>query len=487
MKSLIPPRTRRNAKERLGVTLRTFASLAVNTLTQYSRQNVTWRSLDEAERNPGMQRAPGLRLRLHPGYSLLLIVLLASLPAMAAETSASYPDLPPPAAVESALRNSPDVLAAQAGIKVGEAVRQRLQAGEHEVTARLMGQRRSVNPSERYREWDAGLERAIRLPGKAALDGKLGDVELARSQTLYGDALHETGRVLLKAWFVWNKERAQAQQWSEQAELLKNQAEIVAKRVRAGDAPRLERDIAEAAVAQAESALHQARLRQQVAANELGQRFPAVPLPAALPVSVPQPLQQGLEYWQEEILKHNHELGVARSEAALGRLHSERSSADKLPDPTIGLRFAGERDSSERIVGLHVSMPFPGGARSARADEGRALAEMAAQREAAILRKVTAEAVNSFAAAEAAYGGWQSAQSAADKMRGNAELMARAYALGEMGLPEVLTARRQALEANLAAALARLDAAETRYRLLLDAHQLWPLDADAEDENHAHN
>ena len=47
-------------------------------------------------------------------------------------------------------------------------------------------------------------------------------------------------------------------------------------------------------------------------------------------------------------------------------------------------------------------------------------------------------------------------------------------------------ARRQALEGNLAAALARLDAAETRYRLMLDAHQLWPLDEDEEDANHAH-
>lgn len=419
---------------------------------------------------------------------MLLFFMLSALllPAMAAETLVNYPDLPPPVAVEAALKNSPEVLGAQSGIKVGEAVRRRLQAGEHEVTVRMMGQRRSVNPSERYREWDVGVERAIRLPGKAALDGKMGEAEVARSHTLYGDALHEAGRGLLKAWFSWNKERAQAQQWSDQVGLLKNQAGIVAKRVRAGDVPRLESDLADAAVAQAESALHQAKLRQQVAANELGQRFPVIPLPAAVPVSSPQPLQQELEYWKEEILKHNHELSVARNEAALGRLHSERSSADKLPDPTVGLRFSGERDSAERIVGLQVSIPFPGGARSARADEGRALAEMAAQREVAILRKVTAEAVNSFAAAQAAYGGWQSAQSAADKMRSNAELMARAYALGEMGLPEVLTARRQSLEANLAAALARLEAAETRYRLLLDAHQLWPLDIDGEDEGHAH-
>ena len=485
MKSLIPLR---NAKERLGFALRAFASLAVNKLAQRLRQNVTWRSLDEAERIPGMRwSAPGLRLRLHPGYSLLFIMLSASLPAMAAETLANYPDLPPPEAVANALKNSPDVLAAQAGIQVGEATSRRLQAGEHEFSMRVTGQRRTVNPSERFREWDVGVERPIRLPGKAAIDDKLGQTEVTRSHTMYGDALHEAGRSLLKGWFAWNRERAQTKQWAEQVELLKQQSGIVARRVRAGDVPRLENDLAEAAVAQAESTLHQARLREQVAANDLGQRFPAIPLPKTPLDAVPVPLQQGLEYWKEEVLKHNHELGVARSESMLGRLQAERSAADRIPDPTVGVRVAGERDGTERLVGLHFSMPFPGGARSARSDESRALAEMAAQREAAVLRKVTAEAVNTFAAAQAAYGGWQSAQSAADKMRSNAELMARAYSLGEMGLPEVLTARRQALEANLAAALARLGAAEARYRLMLDAHQLWPLDIDGEDEDHAHH
>lgn len=417
---------------------------------------------------------------------LYLFLLAAALPAAAAEMAANYPDLPPPEAVAAALKNSPDVMAAQAGIQLGEATNRRLQAGEHEFALRVLGQRRTVNPSERFREWDVGVERPIRLPGKAAIDNKLGQTEVTRSQTMYGDALHEAGRSLLKGWFTWNRERAQASQWAEQVGLLKQQAEIVAKRVRAGDVPRLENGLAEAAMAQAESALHQARLREQVAANDLAQRFPAIALPK-VPLEVrPVPLQQGLDYWKEEVLKHNHELGVARSDSILGRLQAERSSADRMPDPTVGVRVAGERDGTERLVGLHVSIPIPGGARSARSDESRAMAEMAAQREAAVLRKVTAEAVNTFAAAQAAYGGWQSAQGAADMMRSNAELMAKAYSLGEMGLPEVLTARRQALEASLAAVLARLDAAETRYRLMLDAHQLWPLDVNGDDEGHAH-
>mgnify|MGYP006324972975 CR=1 FL=1 len=38
---------------------------------------------------------------------------------------------------------------------------------------------------------------------------------------------------------------------------------------------------------------------------------------------------------------------------------------------------------------------------------------------------------------------------------------------------------REAIEARLAATQAHLEANEARYRLLLDAHQLWPI-ADAE-------
>ncbi|MDD5330972.1 MAG: TolC family protein, partial [Sulfuricella sp.] len=372
-----------------------------------------------------------------------LLIACRAVPALAVE-SGHYPDLPPLSAVEAALRNNPEVLAAQAGIRAGEAARRRLQAGEHEYTVRVLEQRRSVNPDERYREWDVGLERPLRLPGKAQLDSKMGEAGLIRAQTIYGDALHESGRSLLSDWFAWQRESAQTEQWTNQVELLRQQAAIVARRVRAGDAPRLESGLAEAALAQAESARHQADLHRQMAANRLTQKFPAIPLPAAVPALPPQPLEQGLDYWEEEILRHNHELGVARNEATLGRLGAERASADKIPDPTVGVRFAGERDSAERIVGLHFSIPLPGGARAARADEGRALAEMAAQREAAALRKVRAEAINGYAAAQAAYSGWQSAQDAAGKMNANAELMARAYALGEMGLTDVLAARRQA-------------------------------------------
>ena len=76
---------------------------------------------------------------------------------------------------------------------------------------------------------------------------------------------------------------------------------------------------------------------------------------------------------------------------------------------------------------------------------------------------------------------------AADALTRSAELSERAWQLGEGSLAETLNARRLAHEARLAARLARLDASESRYRLLLDAHQLWPLDMDdGADGDHDH-
>jgi outer membrane protein TolC len=88
-----------------------------------------------------------------------------------------------------------------------------------------------------------------------------------------------------------------------------------------------------------------------------------------------------------------------------------------------------------------------------------------------------AEAANTYEAAAGAFASWQASRAAEDNLTRSAELIARAYQLGEGSLSEVLAARRLAQEARLAARQTQADAQEARYRLLLDSHQLWPLEA----------
>lgn len=401
------------------------------------------------------------------------------------EQLAEYPDLPSQQTIKEAMDNSPMVQAAQAGIKLEEANARKLNAGPYEFTAKLTEQQRRVRESGSFNEWDAALERGLRLPGKAAIDQQLGVQGISLAKLAYGDALHESGRDLLRRWFAWRQEHVQAKQWQNQVAALGEQLAIVRKRVVAGDAPQLEVSLSEAALAQAEYALRQAKLREQTAATDVTERYVEITLPGDPAVVEPEPLQEGLDYWREKILEHNHELALVRGEVQRAQLHLNRSSADKTPDPTVGINYSSERDGEEHVTGLFVSIPLPGEARRASESGALAQAEIAAHNEAKTLRRLGAEITNAYNSAVAAYDGWQKAKAAADGMQRNAELMTRAYSLGEMGLPEVLLARRQALEAGLAAALAQLNARESRYRLLLDAHQLWPLDRD-EDEAHAH-
>ena len=69
-------------------------------------------------------------------------------------------------------------------------------------------------------------------------------------------------------------------------------------------------------------------------------------------------------------------------------------------------------------------------------------------------------------------------------MRRNADSTRRSWELREASLNDVLIARRLALESGLSAALARIEAAEARYRLLVEAHLLWN-DPEEERQEHA--
>lgn len=411
------------------------------------------------------------------------VTALFSVSAVAAEFR-EYPDLPSQQAVQQALQNYPAVLAAQAGIRVGEAMRERLEAGEHEFNLNAGTARRRIrDSSETPRDWSVGLERALRLPRKAELDDALGQQNVVLAHNAHGDAMHEAGRKLLAGWFSWLRERAQSEQWQQQVGILKQQLDVVARRVKAGDAARLEEDLAQAALMQAEMSLQQARLRMDNATAAFVRHFPSLALPQQPVSAEPRLLEHALAYWLDLGLDHNHELLLARAETKIAQISARRADADKIPDPSLGLHYLSERDGSERVTGLSVSIPLPGGARRAASAESSARAEMAAQQEALVLRRLEAEISASYNNAKAAYASWQSANIAGELMGRNEEKIARAYALGEMNLNDLLLARRQGMEARLTASLARLEAAESRYRLLLDTHQLWPLGKE-EDEGH---
>ncbi len=406
--------------------------------------------------------------------TLLCLAMLCAWPAGAEDL---HPDLPPTAQVLRVLHAHPLVLGARAGVDVEQANRDRLAAGPYEFGVRIgAAQRRDAVRD--YAEWDVALERPLRLPGKAQLDARIGAQGVEQARLGLGDALHETSRSLLRAWFAVVRASAAEREAGAQAGLLRDQLGVVKKRVASGDAPRMELNLVEATLAQSEAQAAQALGREAAARAELAQMFPGIQVPAQPVLTEPAPPGHDLAYWRARVLEHNHELAVARSEAQRRVLLASRAQSERTPDPTVGVRHGSERSGAETVTGVFLMIPFPGEARAAAGTAASAQAAAAAQHEALVMRRISAETESAYRNALGAWEGWQRARAAARGLERNASLVSRAYALGESGLAEVLAARRYASESALAARNASLDAAESRYRLLLDAHLLWPFDED---------
>ncbi|MHB0927061.1 MAG: TolC family protein [Gallionellaceae bacterium] len=418
------------------------------------------------------------------GQSALLLALLSGI---ACAEEINRPDLPPPAQVESALNQHLTVLNAASELRMEHANQRKWNSGNYEFNLRAgTGQRKIVDSGRNLKEWDVALERPLRLFNKVGIDEDIGAASVARAEYALGDARHEAGRVLLHLWFAWQREQAQAALWQQQVDILKQQAQMAEKRVKAGDAPRLELNQAQAAAAQAGVSWHQAQLRAQLAGNDLARQFPAIRLPEKLPPATPQTVEHDLAFWKSRVFEHNHELGMVQEQSRVQQLLAQRSRADQLPDPTVGVRYANELGGNEKVAGVYVSVPISFGVRVATAQGVAQQAAIAADQEAFVKRRLEGDIYAAHIQAVSSFATWQQAHEAAQAIRSNTELVGKAYSLGESSLSDSLIARRFALESSLAENLAQLDANEARYRLLLDAHQLWPLDEHADDNTHDH-
>lgn len=391
--------------------------------------------------------------------------------------AAALPGLPPDEVVRETLRAHPDAQAAISEIRYETANRERLEAGSYEWSLRLGGQQRKSSPavgqSEQFSEWNVALERPLRLPGKANTDAEIGAAGVQRAETALAQVIHESKRDLLQSWFGWLKESAAARQWAKQVDLLERQQRAVKRRHELGDAARLESIQADAVLAQAKAQLVQTISRQQSAREVLQRRYPG--LPVTEPVSFGEPLAEiGDEAdWQAAVAEHSYELAMARQQTELAMLAARRQRQDRLPDPSVGIAFSRERAGEEQVVGAFISIPLAGGGRRAAEAGAAALADAARHREDTVARRIALDTATGVQSARAAHATWLASRAAAERLQEAANMVGRAYQLGEANLNEWLISLRVANEAQLAAQYSQLDALEKRYRLMLDARLLW--------------
>jgi outer membrane protein TolC len=217
-----------------------------------------------------------------------------------------------------------------------------------------------------------------------------------------------------------------------------------------------------------------AELHVQELALQLKSPFPDLPLVAPPELEEPSSLSGPDEQWMHRILDDNHEIALADGQLEQSKLSARRAQLNRMPDPTVGLRYSNNLDGNDRLVSVIVSVPIGGSRRSAEEAVARRESNIAAQHARATRLKVEGEAQRSVLAARSTYVRWQRLRAVSTQSEAGAVAVARGYELGEFSITDLLTARRQALDAKLAATSAQLDALEAASRLRLDAHEIWP-------------
>ena len=387
------------------------------------------------------------------------------------------PGLLPTALVRAMLDQDPEVAAARAGYAAAREDAGILDASPYEWTANVVAQRRTVEAGPVSREWNAGVERTLRLPGKARADRRIGQATLEEGAARYGLALHETARALLAMWLAWAHAEESAVLAERQLAIATDNLGQRRQACQGGRRRRLDAGLARSELAELRRASIDAGTASAVAWARLHARFPGLTRAhAALPGVIP--LAADGAYWRTRVLGQSDEIRIAGALHGKAQAQTDRARADRVPDPTIGLFTASEAGGRERLTGIALTIPIPGSQRARRLDREVFAADMARFQAERTRRAVEAAIAAAVASAQGSYASWQAARTAAQEMADNGTSMQRAYQLGEAELPALLMARRQATTAAQAALDAQLAAAQAYYGLLVDGHLVWEMEHD---------
>ena len=408
---------------------------------------------------------------------VFLAAMALAVPFALAAPSYKIPGLLPADVARPILDKDPAVSAARAGVEAASHESSALAASPYEWTPRITGQQRKLDNGMRYNEWNVGVERGWRLPRKAAADRRIGELTLEVARARHGEALYEAALELMNRWVNWQGAEQSLSLAEANLGSMRQSADIVERRLRAGDASRMEQGAARAELAEQMRQHSEARANARASWIRLSSRFSGIPRQV---VALPSPElpDRELPAWRERVLGESDELKVVVALESRARARAERLRADRIPDPTFSVFTSSEFGGAERITGIGVSIPLPGGARGARAAQAVAETAVSSQEVELKRREVEEKVALSFASTQSAHEIFTIAREGAAAMAENARLTQRAYELGEGDLSALLLARRQAVAAASNAVQAQIAALKAYYSLLIHAHYIWGLESE---------
>ncbi len=385
--------------------------------------------------------------------------------------------LPDPALAASAINAQPSVQAAMGRVDVASAQARVRAVGSHEIEVSALHQVRQIDEvggDRTYNEFEAQVGRAFRWPGKAALDREIGEHGMTTAELRLDDARHLVARNLMERWMDWLRADELAGEAEARALSLSDERNALARRVQLGDAAPMDLDLFDIDLAQAQATRVTAHGELVDARAALASDFPDLPLPQRVP-SVKEPVELPLapDGWISRIVQRSHEIAAIESDAAKADAVAARARADRLPDPTIGLRLLNDRGGAERALGLVFSIPIGGRYRSALGDVEAANASALHSDSLAMRRDIQREAEQTVRLATQRRDEWLAQQRALAASSEATRRIRRGWELGELPLADWLLAERTHQQIALAEASARLDAERARLRVLVDSHELW--------------
>lgn len=397
-----------------------------------------------------------------------LIVALVAHPVLAA------PNLPDEPQVVSALDHHPSVTGSAQRVEVARAAAQMLARGTQEFTLSGSYMSRDITGERRYDEFDASLTRPVRLPGKAGLDRKTGQLGIEVAQNLMEDARHQTALVLAQMWIDWLTAGELHSNDLATADLLEQEVRALNRRHELRDASRLEIEQTQAALDQARGQATRTMADLERARAMLAANFPDLPLPPAPPaLGTPEMPAEGLEKLRDLVISRSHEILASQREAERVTTLAERARRDRLADPSVGVRVFRERGGLERGGGLTFSMPLGGGYRKAIADQASSQASAAQFELVSTRRMVEATAQSDLLDARNRLASWDKFDAGALTAATAAARVSTGYRLGAIDLSDLLLARRQEHEAKRMEITARADSIRSILKLQIDSHVIW--------------
>lgn len=382
--------------------------------------------------------------------------------------------LPPEQSVVQALEELPDIAAAKARVDEAQARGEALARGDYGVELTVMPLARHEMQGTTYAEVEAMVTRSFRLPRKRRIDGALGVLGEEASTLALADARHMAARMLLERWFDWLETAGKVALAERQWALTEDERRKVERRLSTGDLAQIDLERAQAAEAQAAARTIEARQARERARAAMAETFPALGLPAAVP-EIPDPVTDFAAAAQivQDIMEHSHEVAIARKLAERQSLAAARADANRLPDPSLGLRMLDEAQGEQKSLSLVVTISFaaPSVDPTARAEQHLASAMTADA--AALERQVMSEARQLAESLPLLVQSWESAHRARVVTEAALARVSKAWTLGEAGFADLALARHQAYETEEAELAARLALHESALRVEIDTHRLW--------------